>query len=92
MMLTPPKLFINASVTKTKYVLFYQRCRVSPAFVKNQRHPKMTLTPPKLLRYSNHIILIGGITFEDSVLSIVERYLIQYPFLGVSVKRDSTAT
>ena len=26
----------------------------------------------------------------DLVLSIVERYLIQCPFLGVSVKRDST--
>ena len=43
-----------------------------------------------LLRDSNHIILIGGIKFGDSVLSIVERYLIQSPFLGVSVKRDST--
>ena len=32
----------------------------------------------------------GGIKFGDLVLSIVERYLIQCPFLGVSVKRDST--
>ena len=31
-----------------------------------------------------------GIKFVDLVLSIVERYLIQSPFLGVSVKRDST--
>ena len=29
------------------------------------------------------------IKFGDLVLSIVERYLIQCPFLGVSVKRDS---
>ena len=38
------------------------------------------------------IILIGGggIKFGNLVLSIVERYLIQGPFLGVSVKRDST--
>ena len=28
-----------------------------------------------------------GIKFGDLVLSIVERYLIQCPFLGVSVKR-----
>ena len=31
-----------------------------------------------------------GIKFGDLVLSNVERYLIQCPFLGVSVKRDST--
>ena len=37
-----------------------------------------------LLRDSNHIILIGGIKFGDLVLSIVERYLIQCPFLGES--------
>ena len=42
------------------------------------------------LRDSNRIILIGGIKFGDLVLSIVEGYLIQRPFLGVSVKRDST--
>ena len=35
------------------------------------------------LRDSNRIILIGGIKFGDLVLSIVERYLIQCPFLGV---------
>ena len=34
------------------------------------------------LRGSNCIILIGGIKFGDLVLSIVERYLIQCPFLG----------
>ena len=31
-----------------------------------------------------------GMKFGDLVLSIVERYLMQCPFLGVSVKRDST--
>ena len=43
-----------------------------------------------LLRDSNCIILIGRIKFGDLVLSIVERYLIQCPLFGVSVKRDST--
>ena len=43
-----------------------------------------------LLRDSNCIILIGGINFGDLVSSIVERYLIQCPLFGVSVKRDST--
>ena len=42
------------------------------------------------LRDSNSIILIGGIKFGDLVLSIAERYLILCPFLGVSIKRDST--
>ena len=42
------------------------------------------------LRYSNRIILIGGIKFGDLVLSIVERYLIQCPFLGVSSLRGSS--
>ena len=36
------------------------------------------------------IILIGGIKFGDLVLSIVERYLIQCPFLGGSSLRGST--
>ena len=40
-----------------------------------------------LLRDSNRIILIGGIKFGDLVLSVVERYLIQCPFLGVSIER-----
>ena len=43
-----------------------------------------------LLRDSNCIILIGWLKFGDLVLSIVERYLIQCPLFGVSVKRDST--
>ena len=43
-----------------------------------------------LLRDSNCIILIGRLKFEDLVLSIIERYLIQCPLFGVSVKRDST--
>ena len=43
-----------------------------------------------LLRDSNRII--GGIKFGDLILSIVERCLIQCPFLGVSVKRDSTVS
>ena len=43
-----------------------------------------------LLRDSNCIILIGGLKFGDLVLSIVERYLIQCPLFGVSVKREST--
>ena len=43
-----------------------------------------------LLRDSNCIILIGGLKFGYFVLSIVERYLIQCPLFGVSVKRDST--
>ena len=43
-----------------------------------------------LLRDSNCIILIGGLKFGNFVLSIVERYLIQCPLFGVSVKRDST--
>ena len=43
-----------------------------------------------LLRDSNCIILIGEIKFGDLVLSIVERYLIQCPFLGGSYLRDST--
>ena len=43
-----------------------------------------------LLRDSNCIILIGGLKFGYLVLSIVERYLIQCPLFGVSVKRDST--
>ena len=33
-----------------------------------------------------------GLKFGDLVFYIVERYLIQCPFLGVSVKRDSTVT
>ena len=32
------------------------------------------------------LVLIGGIKFGDLVLSIVERYLIQCPFLGVSLR------
>ena len=40
-------------------------------------------------RFQSHYI-DRGINFGDSVLSIVERYLIQCPFLRVSVKRDST--
>ena len=43
-----------------------------------------------LLGDSNCIILIGGLKFGDLVVSIVERYLIQCPLFGVSVKRDST--
>ena len=43
-----------------------------------------------LLRDSNCIILIGRLKFGDLVLSIVEKYLIQCPLFGVSVKRDST--
>ena len=43
-----------------------------------------------LLRDSNCIILIGGLKFGDLVLSIVERYLIQCPLFGVSIKREST--
>ena len=39
------------------------------------------------LRGSNHIILIGGIKFGDLV---VERYLIQCPFLGGSSLRGYT--
>ena len=31
-----------------------------------------------------------GLKFGDLVLSIVERYLIQCPLFGVSIKRDST--
>ena len=42
------------------------------------------------LRGSNYIKLIGGIKFGDLVLSIVERYLIQYPFIGGSSLRGST--
>ena len=38
-----------------------------------------------LLRDSNRIILIGGLKFGN-----LERYLIQCPLFGVSVKRDST--
>ena len=38
------------------------------------------------LRDSNCITLIGGIKFGDLVLSIVERYLTQCPFLGVSLR------
>ena len=34
--------------------------------------------------------MIGGLKFEDFVLSIVERYLIQCPLFGASVKRAST--
>ena len=45
-----------------------------------------------LLRGSNHIILIGRDTFGDLVLSFVERYLIQCPFLGGSSLRGSTVT
>ena len=44
------------------------------------------------LRDSNRIILIGGIKFGDLVLSIVERHLIQYPFLGGPYLRDSTVS
>ena len=36
------------------------------------------------------LVLIGGLKFGDLVLSIVERYLIQCPLFGMSVKRDST--
>ena len=43
-----------------------------------------------LLRGSNHIILIGRDKFVDLVLSFVERYLIQCPFLGGSSLRGST--
>ena len=43
-----------------------------------------------LLRDSNYIILIGRLKFGDLVLSIIERYLIQCPLFGVSVKKDST--
>ena len=43
-----------------------------------------------LLRDPNCIILIGGLKFGDLVVSIVERYLIQCPLFGGSVKRDST--
>ena len=43
-----------------------------------------------LLRGSNRIILIGRDKFGDLVLSIVERYLIQCPFLGGSSLRGST--
>ena len=43
-----------------------------------------------LLRDSNCIILIGRLKFGDLVLSIIERYLIQCPLFGVSIKRDST--
>ena len=41
-------------------------------------------------RFQSHYIDREGIKFGDLVLSIVERYLIQCPFLGVSVKRGST--
>ena len=40
------------------------------------------------MRFQSHYI-DRGIKFGDLVLSIVERYLIECPFLGVSVKRDS---
>ena len=40
-------------------------------------------------RFKSHYI-DRGIKFGDLVLSILERYLIQCPFLGVSVKRDFT--
>ena len=43
-----------------------------------------------LLRGSNRIILIGRDKFGDLVLSIVERYIIQCPFLGGSSLRGST--
>ena len=43
-----------------------------------------------LLRGSNRIILIGRDKFGDLVLSIVDRYLIQCPFLGGSSLRGST--
>ena len=43
-----------------------------------------------LLRGSNHIILIGRDKFGNLVLSFVERYLIQCPFLGGSSLRGST--
>ena len=43
-----------------------------------------------LLRGSNRIILIGRDKFGDLVSSIVERYLIQCPFLGGSSLRGST--
>ena len=36
------------------------------------------------------IILIGGLKFGGLVVSMIERYLIQCPLFGVSVKRDST--
>ena len=45
-----------------------------------------------LLRGSNRIILIGRDKFGDLVLSIVERYLIQCPFLGGSSLRGSTVS
>ena len=41
-------------------------------------------------RFQSHNILIGGIKFGGLVLSIVERYLIQCPFIGGSSLRDST--
>ena len=41
---------------------------------------------------SNRIILIGRDKFGDLVLSIVERYLIQCPFLGGSSLRGSTVS
>ena len=43
-----------------------------------------------LLRGSNRIILLGRDKFGDLVLSFVERYLIQCPFLGGSSLRGST--
>ena len=43
-----------------------------------------------LLRDSNCIILIGRDKFGDLVLSFVERYLIQCPFLGGSSLRGTT--
>ena len=46
--------------------------------------------PKGKLRDFKRIILIGGIKLGDLVLSIVERCLIQCPFLGVSSLRGST--
>ena len=40
------------------------------------------------LRDSYHTILIGGIKFGNLVLSIVERYSIQCPFIGESSERS----
>ena len=49
-----------------------------------------SITVEPLLRGSNCIILIGRDKFGDLVLSFVERYLIQCPFLGGSSLRGST--
>ena len=51
--------------------------------------PKLFVPCIEVVRFQSHYI-DRGIKFGDLVLSIMERYLIQCPFLGVSVKRDST--